>query len=127
MSEHLVGPDDVRRVDAEARAGFVRALADEAAGKARKGHREAGEKAVFAIDRRAELLELVAGYRRLKRELGLMDFSDQIELGARFARSSPRWGRSSARSSRWSCSTSTRTPRSPRPRCSPGSSVAATR
>ena len=32
MSEHLVDPDDVRRVDAEARRGFERALAEEQAG-----------------------------------------------------------------------------------------------
>ena len=31
-------------------------------------------------------------YRRLKRELGLMDFSDQIELGARLAREQPEVG-----------------------------------
>lgn len=89
MSEHLVAPDDVRRVDAEARRGFERALAGEAAGKDRKGHREAVEKAISAIDRRAELLGLVEAYRRLKRDLGLMDFSDQIELGARLASEQP--------------------------------------
>ncbi len=85
MSEHLVAPDDVRRVDAEARAGFERARDAEIAGKNRKGHREACEKAINAIDRRTELLALVEGYRRLKRDLGLMDFSDQIELAARLA------------------------------------------
>ncbi len=92
MSEHLVSADDVRRLDTEARRGFERALAEERAGKDRKGHREAAEKAMSAIDRRAELLELVAGYRRLKRDLGLMDFSDQIELGARLAREQPEVG-----------------------------------
>ena len=86
MSEHLVAAADVRRVDAEARAGFLRGLDAETAGKNRKGHREACEKAVFAIDRRGELLGLVEGYRRLKRDLGLMDFSDQIELAARLVR-----------------------------------------
>ncbi len=35
---------------------------------------------------------LVRDYRRLKRELGLMDFSDQIELGARLAREQPEVG-----------------------------------
>ena len=116
MSEHLVGPDDVRRVDGEARAGFERARDEELAGKGRKGHREACEKAMNAIDRRAELLQLVEGYRRLKRDLGLMDFSDQIELAARLARaSSPRSAWSSATGSGWCCSTSTRTPPSRRP------------
>ncbi|CAN5664150.1 hypothetical protein BH11ACT8_BH11ACT8_35900 [soil metagenome] len=92
MSEHLVAAADVRRVDTEARRGFELALAAEVAGKNRKGHREACEKAMFAIDRRAELLQLVAGYRRLKRDLGLMDFSDQIELGARLAVDKPEVG-----------------------------------
>lgn len=92
MSEHLVAPDDVLRVDGEARAGFVRAVAEERAGKARKTYVEAIEKAVHAIDRRAELLGLVAAYRRLKRDLGLMDFSDQIELGARLASEQPEVG-----------------------------------
>ncbi len=39
-----------------------------------------------------ELLQLVAGYRRLKADLGLMDFSDQIELGARLAVEQPEVG-----------------------------------
>ncbi|MBO9521626.1 MAG: ATP-dependent helicase [Nocardioidaceae bacterium] len=92
MTEHLVEAEDVRRVDAEARAGFVRALSAERAGKDRKTYREACEKAVSAIDRRAELLQLVASYRRLKRDLGLMDFSDQIALGARLAAEQPEVG-----------------------------------
>jgi DNA helicase-2/ATP-dependent DNA helicase PcrA len=89
MSEHLVGPDDVRRFDADARAGFERALREERAGKNRATYLQAVDKAVSAIDRRAELLSLVDGYRRLKADLGLMDFSDQIELGARLAAEQP--------------------------------------
>ncbi len=89
MSEHLVGPDDVRAVDAEARRGFEAALAEETAGKDRKTYREPVEKALSAIERRGELLGLVDSYRRLKRDLGLMDFSDQIELGARLASEQP--------------------------------------
>src|SRR4051794_36460544 len=89
MSEHLVTPDDVRALDADARAGFERALAEELAGKARTTYREPVEKAIPAIDRRTELLGLVEAYRRLKRDLGLMDFSDQIELGARLASEQP--------------------------------------
>ncbi|MCZ4497674.1 MAG: UvrD/REP helicase, partial [Marmoricola sp.] len=92
MSEHLVGAADVARVDGEARAGFLAAIAAERAGKDRKTYREACEKAVFAIDRRAELLGLVAAYRRLKADLGLMDFSDQIALGARLADEQPEVG-----------------------------------
>ena len=43
-----------------------------------------------------ELIGLVDGYRRLKRDLGLMDFSDQIELGARLAVEQPEVGRAGA-------------------------------
>ena len=64
-----------------------------------------------------ELLGLVEAYRRLKRDLGLMDFSDQIALGRPAGRRAARGRRgSSARSSGSCSSTSTRTPRSPR-RC----------
>ena len=92
MSEHLVSPARVRAFDAEARAGFVRAIEAERSGKDRKTYREAAEKAVFAIDRRAELLDLVDGYRALKAELSLMDFSDQIELAARLVSDQPEVG-----------------------------------
>ena len=54
-----------------------------------------------------------------------MDFSDQIELGARLAERAARGRRRwSGASSRWCCSTSTRTPRSPRRRCCRGCSPA---
>ena len=89
MSEHLVDADRVRAIDAEARAGFLRALEEEVAGKNRVTYRTPVEAAVHAIDRRTELLGLVAAYRRLKSDLGLMDFSDQIELGARLASDQP--------------------------------------
>ncbi|MDQ6524413.1 ATP-dependent DNA helicase [Nocardioides sp. LHD-245] len=92
MSEHLVTPERVLAHDADARRGFERARDEELAGKARKTYVEAGDKAINAIDRRAELLQLVAAYRRLKRDLGLMDFSDQIELGARLAAERPEVG-----------------------------------
>lgn len=92
MAEHLVPPDQVRRVDQEARSAFERAAAQEAAGKSRKTWIEPPTKAVNAIDRRRELLELVASYRRLKADLGLMDFSDQIALGAQLAEEIPEVG-----------------------------------
>lgn len=92
MSEHLAEPDDVRRVDAEARRGFERALAEEHAGKARKTYLDAISKAINTIDRRAELLELVEGYRRLKADLGLMDFGDQIAVAARLVAGQPAVG-----------------------------------
>jgi DNA helicase-2/ATP-dependent DNA helicase PcrA len=89
MSEHLVSPDDVRAFDEQERAGFVRALEEERAGSNRKTYVEASAKAVNAIDRRRELLGLVEAYRRMKSDLGVMDFSDQIELGARLASDQP--------------------------------------
>ncbi len=89
MSEHLVGPDDVRAFDERERAGFVRAVEAERAGSNRKTYVEAAAKAVNAIDRRGELLGLVRAYRRMKSDLGVMDFSDQIELGARLASDQP--------------------------------------
>jgi DNA helicase-2/ATP-dependent DNA helicase PcrA len=89
MSEHLVGPDDVRGFDERERAGFVRTLEAEQAGSNRKTYVEAIAKAVNAIDRRRELLGLVEAYRRMKADLGVMDFSDQIELGARLASDQP--------------------------------------
>ncbi len=92
MSEHLVSPARVRAFDAEARVGFVRTIEAERAGKDRKTYREAAEKAVHAIDRRSELLDLVEGYRALKAELSLMDFSDQIELAARLVSEQPEVG-----------------------------------
>ncbi|MGA8257124.1 MAG: ATP-dependent DNA helicase [Nocardioides sp.] len=92
MSEHLVSAADVRGVDAEARAGFERGRAAELAGKGRVTYLKEIDKALSAIDRRAELLALVSDYRRLKADLGLMDFSDQIELGARLAADQPEVG-----------------------------------
>jgi len=92
MSEHLVSPDDVLTIDGEAAAAFERAVEAEQAGKGRKGHLEAAGKAANTIERRRELMGLVLAYRRLKRELGLMDFSDQIELSARLAVEQPEVG-----------------------------------
>ena len=127
MSEHLVSPEDVLGFDREAEAAFLRAYEAEEAGKGRKTYLEAPAKAINAIERRRELMALVVGYRRLKRDLGLMDFSDQIELGARLAVSSPTSGCWSGRGSAWCCSTSTRTPPSPRPPCCRGCSATGTR
>lgn len=85
MAEHLVSAAEVRRIDQEAKRGFQRAIAQEAAEKNRKTYVGPPTSAVNAIDRREELLGLVESYRRLKADLGLMDFSDQIALAARLA------------------------------------------
>ncbi|MEO5651274.1 MAG: ATP-dependent DNA helicase [Marmoricola sp.] len=92
MTEHLVDPEQVLAHDSAARAGFELALAQERGGKNRKTYREPVEKAVSAIERRAELMGLVRSYRRLKAELGLMDFADQIALSARLAEDQPEVG-----------------------------------
>jgi DNA helicase-2/ATP-dependent DNA helicase PcrA len=86
MSEHLVTPDDVRAFDARERAAVEAALTTERA-------RSDLEKVLAKIAERAELLRLVEDYRRLKAELGLMDFSDQIALATRLARDHPDVGR----------------------------------
>ncbi len=89
MTEHLVEPQQVLDLDDEARRGFVRALEEERAQKNRSTWCEPVARAISAIDRRRDLLGLVAGYRRLKSDLGLMDFADQIALGARLAEAQP--------------------------------------
>ena len=89
MSEHLVTPEEVLGFDREAEAAFQREDDAERAGRNRKTYLDATAKAINAIERRRELMDLVVGYRRLKRDLGLMDFSDQIELGARLAVEQP--------------------------------------
>ena len=88
MSEHLVDPAAVRAHDTTERPLFVDGMAAES----RSTYRALNEKAVLAIDRRAELLDLVAGYRALKAQLGLLDFSDQIALAARLAEQCPEVG-----------------------------------
>ncbi|KRF14124.1 DNA helicase UvrD [Nocardioides sp. Soil797] len=85
MSEHLVDIDDVRAFQARELPRF-RHAAENARAKADP------RKVVNAMERREELLGLVATYRRLKAELGLMDFSDQIALAARLADEHPEVG-----------------------------------
>lgn len=85
ISEHLQTTDAVRAHDAALRPKVAAAL-------------EAGPKGdlarvLSAIDRRAELLGLVDDYRQLKRDLGLMDFSDQVALTARLVAEHPAVGR----------------------------------
>lgn len=85
LSEHLVGPDDVRQLH--------RRVREEAEDELTRSRARSALLAVLnAVDRREELLHLVEEYRQLKRALGLMEFSDQIELGARLARSRPEVG-----------------------------------
>jgi len=85
MSEHLVGVDDVRTFDRQYADRVREALASGAKGDL--------PRFAEAIAKREELLGLVEGYRTLKRDLGLMDFSDQIALSARLAGEHPQVGR----------------------------------
>jgi DNA helicase-2/ATP-dependent DNA helicase PcrA len=89
MSEHLVTGEQVRVFDRDERRWFAAAMADERADRNRKTYLDAVEKALSALDRRAELLDLVAGYREAKGRHGVMDFSDQIALSARLVTEQP--------------------------------------
>ena len=88
MSEHLVGPADVTALQDRERLRIAEALA----AASLKGHREDLAKALRVFDQREELLHLVREYRSLKQHLGLMEFSDQISLGARLADACPEVG-----------------------------------
>lgn len=84
MSEHLVPVEAVRELDRKTGEQVAAALLT-----GPKGKLPAMQE---AIQKREELLDLVEGYRALKRELGLMDFSDQIALSARLAEQHPEVG-----------------------------------
>jgi DNA helicase-2/ATP-dependent DNA helicase PcrA len=88
MSEHLVTPDDVRAFQDRHRGAVQEALAAETL----KTKIAEVAKVLNTFGRREELLGLVESYRATKRDLGLMDFSDQIELGARLADVQPEVG-----------------------------------
>ncbi|CAA9357407.1 MAG: ATP-dependent DNA helicase SCO5184 [uncultured Nocardioidaceae bacterium] len=85
LSEHLVSPEQLRAFHRRERPAFAEALA---VSKAKVDL----EKVLSAIDRREELVGLVERYRALKQHLGLMEFSDQIELAARLADLRPEVG-----------------------------------
>ncbi len=89
MAEHLLTPDDLRAFHARQRPRVEEAKAAESL----KTRIAEVDKVLSAIDRREEVLGLVEAYRRLKAHLGLMDFSDQIALGARLASEQPEVGR----------------------------------
>ncbi|MGH3354286.1 MAG: UvrD-helicase domain-containing protein [Nocardioidaceae bacterium] len=75
MSEHLVPPEQVRAFDAGLREELaalprqIRLVLD----------------GVRTTHKRDELVDLVEAYRALKHERGVMDFSDQMSIGARLA------------------------------------------
>ena len=88
LSEHLLTPQELLAFQDSLRPRVAEAILAEG----RKSYREPLEKVLNTFDRRVELLHLVEEYRALKRALGLMEFSDQIELGARLAATRPEVG-----------------------------------
>ncbi len=86
MNEHLVSIEQVRAWQAQQRPLFEAALATSRA-------KSEITKLLDKMSEREEILDLVEGYRRLKAQFGLMDFSDQIALAAELARLQPEVGR----------------------------------
>jgi DNA helicase-2/ATP-dependent DNA helicase PcrA len=83
LAEHLVAPVRLR--------GYQEELAAELASA--KLSNASLRKVPEALAARGELVELVERYRARKRELGLMDFGDQIAAAARLADTRPEVGR----------------------------------
>ncbi len=86
LNEHLVSCEQLRSFHAAARPEFEAALATSRA-------KVDIAKALAKMAEREEVLDLVEGYRALKAQLGLMDFSDQIALAAELAHTQPEVGR----------------------------------
>jgi len=81
LSEHLVTPAALRRYQTLETPLWE------------QGRQTLDVKRVLStLAKRAELLAFVESYRRLKHELGVMDFSDQMALGAQLAESRPEVG-----------------------------------
>jgi DNA helicase-2/ATP-dependent DNA helicase PcrA len=78
MAEHLVEPAEIRGFAEDLRRRLTAAPASKRLAEV-----------LAATDRRDELVELVEGYRRLKRAKGVLDFADQMALGAHIAERCP--------------------------------------
>ncbi len=78
LSEHLVSPDALRRFQAVETPLWQVAKQTLSV-----------KNVLSTLAKRAELLAFVESYRRLKHELGVMDFSDQMALGAYLAEFRP--------------------------------------
>lgn len=87
MAEHLVTPDEVRACDVELRVDVERAIAE-------AKHLKLHDDLTATTRRRDELVSLVERYREAKAEAGVVDFSDQMERGARLAMECPEVSRS---------------------------------
>ena len=88
LNEHLVDPAEVLALQERERPR----IEEELAGEPLKTQRDKLATALSVFAQREELLHLVADYRDLKQRLGLMEFSDQISLGARLASTRPEVG-----------------------------------
>jgi len=89
LSEHLVEPSELRAWD-EAWAEELRAaIASYDGQNGVKGHVGELEKMLLAARRRLQLADVVADYRRAKRDLDAIDFGEQVALAARLASSVP--------------------------------------
>lgn len=90
LSEHLVAPELLREVD----RAFIEAaeqFRDPKTGKAKRGYTDLLNASATARQR-IELSELVERYRDLKAKRDLIDFGDQMVLGARLAEERPEVG-----------------------------------
>jgi DNA helicase-2/ATP-dependent DNA helicase PcrA len=85
LSEHLCSIERLREQHRRDLEGFTAGLTTSKA-------KAAIHAALKGIAKREELIGLVEGYRALKAELGLMDFSDQIALVAQLAEEHPAVG-----------------------------------
>ncbi|MBS2531860.1 UvrD-helicase domain-containing protein [Catenulispora sp. NF23] len=90
LSEHLVTPEALRGHE-EAFIGQAESFRDPRNGKAKRGYTDF-LKAADIARQRVELSELVERYRDLKVRRDLIDFGDQMVLGARLAEERPEVG-----------------------------------
>ncbi|ACU76631.1 UvrD/REP helicase [Catenulispora acidiphila DSM 44928] len=90
LSEHLVSPEELREHE-EAFIGQAESFRDPKSGKAKRGYTDFLKAAEIARQR-VELSELVERYRDLKVRRDLIDFGDQMVLGARLAEERPEVG-----------------------------------
>ncbi|WP_194906906.1 UvrD-helicase domain-containing protein [Catenulispora rubra] len=90
LSEHLVTPEQLREHE-EAFIGQAESFRDPRNGKAKRGYTDF-LKAAEVARQRIELSELVERYRDLKVRRDLIDFGDQMVLGARLAEERPEVG-----------------------------------
>ena len=90
LSEHLVTPEALREHE-EAFIAQAESFRDPKTGKAKRGYTDFLKAAEIARQR-IELSELVERYRDLKVRRDLIDFGDQMVLGARLAEERPEVG-----------------------------------